>query len=79
MPANVTSPVIGVCKPPTMRSMVVLPHPDGPTMQTNSDLLMVRLMSCNTGRVPNRCETPRNSMRGTAASARGNEATLVMR
>src|SRR5208282_4970153 len=34
-PSRRTEPEVGAMSPVTMRSSVVLPHPDGPTTQTN--------------------------------------------
>src|SRR3989449_10408000 len=40
-----TSPAVMVSKPATMRRVVVLPHPDGPTSTTNSLSRMCRFTS----------------------------------
>ena len=45
LPSMRISPAAGVRKPAMMLSKVDLPQPDGPTMQTNSDGAMVKLMS----------------------------------
>ena len=44
-PAWITAPSVGICSPATMRSIVVLPQPEGPTMHTNSDWRTARFMS----------------------------------
>src|SRR6266536_1568610 len=36
LPSNVTVPALGTVRPASVSSSVVLPHPDGPTMVTNS-------------------------------------------
>ena len=36
LPPRRTRPVVGSSKPPIMRSMVVLPQPDGPSSVTSS-------------------------------------------
>ena len=54
--------------PPTMRSSVVLPQPDGPTRQTNSPLATVRLMSSRIGRPPSERLTFSNSITGAAGA-----------
>ena len=46
------SPVVGFSRPATMRSSVVLPQPDGPTRQTNSDLRTDRSILRRIGRGP---------------------------
>ena len=45
---SLTSPVSGVSKPPMMRSVVVLPQPEGPSRVRNSFLRMYRSMPLRT-------------------------------
>ena len=45
-------PRVGVSKPATMRSVVVLPQPDGPRKETNSPGATRRLKSRTTWFVP---------------------------
>ena len=43
LPAILISPPVGLRKPAMMLSSVDFPHPDGPTMQRNSDWSMLKL------------------------------------
>ena len=36
LPSTITAPLYGISRPAMVLSTVDLPHPDGPTMQTNS-------------------------------------------
>ena len=51
LPFRVISPAVACSKPPTMCRNVLFPHPDGPTMETNScssidsDKLSIALMA----------------------------------
>src|SRR4028119_153244 len=47
-PSTEISPWVAVRKPPAMLSRVDLPHPEGPTRQTNSPSRTSRLMSSRT-------------------------------
>ena len=51
-PSMRIAPELSWFNPPTQRSNVVLPHPDGPTMLTISELPTVRLKSASTSRCP---------------------------
>ena len=44
LPSSMTSPDVGVRNPPMIRSVVVLPQPDGPSSVTNSLSLISRSM-----------------------------------
>ena len=47
-PSKITSPLVGVVKPPIMRSVVVLPQPLGPKSVRNSESLKYKLMLSRT-------------------------------
>ena len=51
-------PAVGLMKPAIIRSVVVLPQPDGPSSETNSPSCNVRLTSCTAGTVPNVLPSP---------------------
>ena len=46
-PSIVIVPAVGCSKPAIMRSVVVLPQPDGPRNETNSPRSAARLKSCD--------------------------------
>ena len=48
LPPMTTVPAVGSSKPATMRSIVVLPQPEGPRNETNSPCSMARLKSLTT-------------------------------
>ena len=52
-----TRPIVGRSKPATMRSSVVLPQPDGPSIVTNSPSRKARLTSSSATTEPKRCVT----------------------
>ena len=56
-----TSPVSGASNPATIRSMVVLPQPDGPSTASISPGGMDRLSGWSAWMAPKRRLTPRNS------------------
>ena len=51
-PSMVILPALGVSKPATMRSTVVLPQPDGPSSEMNSPFSTSRLKSFTTRVTP---------------------------
>ena len=51
---------MGCSKPATIRSVVVLPQPDGPSSEKNSPASIVRLRSSTAVAEPNRLVTPSN-------------------
>ena len=51
-PSMRMEPVVGVSKPATMRSVVVLPQPEGPRKETNSPFSTSRLKSRTTWVAP---------------------------
>ena len=42
VPSMIKSPEVYLSKPPTIFNNVVLPHPEGPNIATNSDCLKLR-------------------------------------
>ncbi len=65
LPSMRIAPLVGVSKPATMRSTVVLPQPDGPSSETNSPLSMFRLKSLTTRVGPkdfSRCSISRKAI-----------------
>src|SRR5512132_749067 len=56
-PRLVTRPRVGLSKPASRLSKVVLPHPDGPTMATNSPGAMSSEKSFRTSVAPKERET----------------------
>src|SRR2546426_1980532 len=62
LPSSVARPVVGVSKPATMLSSVLLPQPDGPTRVTNSPAPIARSIgssACTPSAVaPKRLDTP---------------------
>src|SRR3954452_6896425 len=64
-----TRPSVGFSRPATMRSVVVLPQPDGPRRAKNEPAGTVRVRSSTAVKTPNRLVTPtiRRSL-GPAAS-----------
>ena len=61
-PASVTLPMVGTSKPAIMRSVVVLPQPDGPSIEKNSPSRMFRSMLFTTTFSPNALVTPLSTM-----------------
>ena len=61
-PSRRTRPTEGSSKPAIMRKVVVLPHPDGPSIVKNSPLRIVRSRSRTTGLSPNRFVTESRTM-----------------
>src|SRR5512141_422148 len=47
LPPTQSSPRVGISKPASMLSSVVLPQPDGPTIEKNSFWLTSKLTSCS--------------------------------
>jgi hypothetical protein len=62
-------PAVGRRKPAIMRSVVVLPQPDGPSSETNSPGASARLKSSTAVTAPNRQVTLRRTSRLTRWSA----------
>ena len=62
VPCNLMEPASGLSKPATIRSSVVLPDPEGPSIVKNSPSPISRLMSCNTVVDANDFATPRMSI-----------------
>src|SRR5213079_443240 len=54
MPLRRTSPEVGCSKPAIIRSVVVLPHPDGPSSEKNSPDGMSRSMPSTAVKLSNR-------------------------
>src|SRR5829696_4197429 len=63
-PSISISPSVGSSKPATIRSVVVLPHPDGPSSARNSPGCTSRSMRSTATRSPNRFVTPRSTTSG---------------
>ena len=74
-PATKTSPLVGAARPEPMLSNVLLPHPEGPMMETTSPLWMRVLMFCTAVTFPaleeKRLSTLTNSMAGTETGVDG--------
>ena len=60
--------LVGMMKPPIMRSSVVLPQPEGPRMATKSPRAMSRSSGFTATVVPKLLETPRSRTSGPAAA-----------
>src|SRR6266404_7150261 len=80
LPSSVARPVVGVSKPATILSSVLLPQPDGPTMVINSPAptaMSMGLSACTASAPePKRLDTPSITSlatvrRGAASSATG--------
>src|SRR5215813_9112943 len=56
-PSSRILPALGCSKPAIMRRVVVLPQPEGPSMEKNSPPGMCRLMPCTATTGPNRLTT----------------------
>src|SRR5215212_5858877 len=54
LPSIRTSPEVGSSRPATMRIVVVLPQPEGPSRTRNSRSAMSRLRSCTAAKLPKR-------------------------
>ena len=70
-----TRPAVGISNPAIIRSVVVLPDPDGPSIEKNSPSRTSRSMPSTATTSPNRLTT--DSSR-TAAAAVGTDATSVV-
>src|SRR3954463_12493712 len=53
-----TRPSVGLSRPPTMRSVVVLPQPEGPSRAKKEPAGTVRVRSSTAVKLPNRLVTP---------------------
>src|SRR4051812_16863871 len=62
-PSSSMVPVVGVMKPAIMRSVVVLPHPEGPSSDTSSPSRSVRFRPSTAVKPPNVRETLRSTSR----------------
>ena len=60
-PSIVISPAVGFSNPAIIRSVVVLPQPDGPRNDTNSPFSTARLKSMTAATSPNSFCTPVSS------------------
>ncbi len=65
-PWTLMLPSVGNSRPAIMRSVVVLPHPDGPSSEKNSPSAMERWSSSTATTSPNRLMTPSSSTAGSA-------------
>ena len=67
-PPRYTVPYVGSSKPPIIRRVVVLPQPDGPSMEKNSPSRMSSDRSSTAAASPNSLETRsrRTSISGTS-------------
>ncbi len=57
-PSMLIAPVVGSSKPAIIRRVVVLPHPDGPSMVKNSPSPISRSISLTATKSPNAFDTP---------------------
>ena len=57
-PSIVIVPLVGWSSPAIMRSVVVLPQPEGPRSETNSPAAIARLRSSTAATLPKRQPTP---------------------
>ncbi len=77
-PSSRTVPWVGSSNPAIIRIVVVLPHPDGPSMEKNSPLRMARSMprtaATTSPREWNSLTTPSSPMAGILGSAAGSVA-----
>src|SRR5262245_35025795 len=81
-PSIVISPAVGFSKPAIIRSVVVLPQPEGPRNDTNSPFSTARLKSMTAAVSPKYFWTPvssRNAMRLLAALAGAGDGDLAAR
>src|SRR5690242_20801518 len=74
--SDLISPPLGSSNPATMRSVVVLPQPDGPTSTTNSPSSIARLTLFTAATAPNDLLKLTSSMRAKSFSL---EHDLVQR
>ena len=71
LPSTTIVPAVGFSKPPIIRSVVVLPQPDGPRNETNSPLTASRLKSST-------ATTPPGNAFWTPVSVRNDIGLLVL-
>src|SRR5262245_36116383 len=81
-PAMLMVPLVGKSNPASMRKIVVLPQPDGPSRLTNSPWSISRSRSLTASSDPNalqslEMEMPAMSSRSALAAARGEAARQV--
>ena len=65
-----TSPSVGASSPAIIRSVVVLPQPDGPMIAMNSPAAISRSRRCTAVKSPNRLTTPERITSGAVMCAR---------
>ncbi len=66
-PPTITVPEVGSVKPAIIRSVVVLPQPEGPSSEKNSPDAMSRSRSLTTVSLPNSLVRPRRLTAGEPA------------
>ena len=66
-PPTRTVPEVGSLKPAIIRSVVVLPHPDGPSREKNSPLTMSRSSPSTTVVPPKTLVRPRSETDGVGS------------
>src|SRR5690242_2029817 len=68
LPPSRISPAVGTTKPAIMRSVVVLPHPDGPSSTTSSPCAMSRSTPATAWNSPYALVRPVSCSRAMASS-----------
>src|SRR6478609_714601 len=74
LPASVIEPEVGVSRPATIRSVVVLPQPDGPSSAKNEPRGMSRSRSRTAVNAPKDFVTPRSRRPSYVASSAAGDA-----
>ena len=65
-PLSITVPAVGCSNPAIMRSTVVLPEPDGPSMEKNSPSAMSRSTPATASIEPNDLRSPASLIAGAS-------------
>src|ERR1051326_3638815 len=78
-PRKVISPLVGCSNPPTSRSSVVFPHPDGPSSVTNSPALKVSVVGWTAVRDPNSLVTASSTRSSPPWASLASSAAAVAR
>src|SRR6478736_4000259 len=71
LPASVIVPDVGVSRPATIRRVVVLPHPDGPSRAKNDPVGTSRSRSSTALKAPKSLVSPRSSRPVAVPSSAG--------
>ncbi|MCY1308911.1 hypothetical protein D9M70_589540 [compost metagenome] len=77
VPSSRIVPAVGASKPAIIRSTVVLPEPEGPSIEKNSPLAMSMSTWSTAVTLPNVLRRPRTEIAGTSTTSFASTGALV--